>query len=203
MTTLRADYNFFPAWGLFKPFAFLTGGKIPYSIEANDTALTRALCKDKKIMIALPGSDRRTAMLEYSEKLHARVGEMVTYTQRDGKVALEAARIFPEPGYCASETSLQSGFASDPGKFRAEPSVIHSCDNSLGKTTLHWNVPGVKSVEVHVGAPDGTLFTKGAPQGSQETGQWVRDGMTFYLLQTESKEIIAHVLVRVTDEGCW
>jgi len=203
MTNRRADHYFFPEWGLFMPFAFLTGGKIPYSIEANDPALKRALCKNKQILIALPGSDRRTAMFEYSAKLHARVGETVTYTQRDGKVALETARIFPEPGYCASMASLEFGFASDPGKFRAEPSVIRSCDNPLGKTNLHWNVPDGNNVEVRVGAPDGPLFVKGASQGSQETGMWVRDGMTFYLLQTESKEIIAKVSLRVTDEGCW
>ena len=97
----RADYYFFPEWGLFMPFAFITGGKIPYSVEVDDPELQRALCGNKRIMIALPGANRRDTMLEYSEKLRAKLGETMTYTQRDGNVALETARITPLPDYCA------------------------------------------------------------------------------------------------------
>ena len=41
---------------------------------------------------------------------------------------------------------------------------------------------GTSRVEVHVGAPDGPLFGRTGPGGfSQATGQWVRNGTTFYL----------------------
>jgi hypothetical protein len=37
-------------------------------------------------------------------------------------------------------------------------------------------------VEIHLDAPDGPLFaTSGPGIFSQETGDWVRDGTTFYL----------------------
>jgi hypothetical protein len=37
-------------------------------------------------------------------------------------------------------------------------------------------------VEVHVGAPDGLLFARTGPgRFTQATGEWVRDGTTFYL----------------------
>jgi hypothetical protein len=202
-TQPTGNHYFFPQWGLFMPFAFITGGRVPYSVDIGDPALTKALCKNKPVIIALPGADRRTAMLEYAAKLHASVGETVTHTQRDGKIALETAPMFPAPGVCTAMASRESGFASALGKFRAEPSVIRSCDSSLGKTILYWNVPEADNVEIHVNAPDGTLFVKGSAQGSQETGRWVKDGTTFYLLQAASKKIIATVSVPVTDEGCW
>lgn len=41
---------------------------------------------------------------------------------------------------------------------------------------------GTSKVEVHVGAPDGSLFAStGAGYFSEATGQWVRNGTKFYL----------------------
>jgi len=48
-------------------------------------------------------------------------------------------------------------------------------------TTLSWNAPGVQEIEIHIGAPDGQLFTEMGSRGSISTGAWVADGMTFYL----------------------
>ncbi len=98
----RADHYFFPEWGLFMPFSFLTGGKIPYNLKVDDSVLKDALCNDRRVMIALPGADRRIAMLEYAEKLHSVLGETVAYRQRDGKSALELAFLSPEHGSCTS-----------------------------------------------------------------------------------------------------
>lgn len=51
----------------------------------------------------------------------------------------------------------------------------------LGLTTLSWHAEGVELVEIRVDAPDGALFSRGSAEGSAATGQWVRDGMIFYL----------------------
>ena len=46
---------------------------------------------------------------------------------------------------------------------------------------LMWSAPGVSSVEIHVGSPAGTLFARGASNGSATTGNWVSNGLSFYL----------------------
>jgi uncharacterized protein (TIGR03437 family) len=51
-----------------------------------------------------------------------------------------------------------------------------------GATTFYWSAPGsVVTAEVHVGAPDGPLVSRGPNVGNGQTGQWVTDGMVFYL----------------------
>jgi hypothetical protein len=51
----------------------------------------------------------------------------------------------------------------------------------MGKTTLQWNVPSTTSTEVHVGSPTGPIFAAGHGAGTATTGNWVTDGMVFYL----------------------
>jgi hypothetical protein len=51
----------------------------------------------------------------------------------------------------------------------------------VGSATLNWFTNTASTVEVHLGAPDGPLFTRGGPQGSATTGPWVTDGTVFYL----------------------
>jgi len=50
-----------------------------------------------------------------------------------------------------------------------------------GATTLSWNAPDAKVIEVHVGSPAGPVFAEGGNRGSVDTGVWVADGMVFYL----------------------
>jgi parallel beta-helix repeat protein len=64
----------------------------------------------------------------------------------------------------------------------ANPNPIPVSSNViLGATTLTWNAPGAQVIEIHVGAPDGPLFTRMGSRGSAQTGVWVGDGTTFYL----------------------
>jgi hypothetical protein len=51
----------------------------------------------------------------------------------------------------------------------------------LGVTTVSWNVSGVQTVEIHIGAPNGVFFSGGGPSGTATTGLWTANGMTFYL----------------------
>lgn len=104
--TPSGNYYFFPEWGVFMPFAFLTGGKIPYSLDVGDPKLLEALCKNKYVIIVLPGADRRSAMLSYSAKLHGNLGKITIYTQRDGKNGLETAHILADPDKCDEMTTL-------------------------------------------------------------------------------------------------
>jgi SAM-dependent methyltransferase len=68
------------------------------------------------------------------------------------------------------------------GLITAEPNPFQPDSQGLGHTTLSWQAQGVSKVEVRVNAPDGALLTREGPgRHSQLTGQWVRDGTTFYL----------------------
>src|SRR5271165_2429370 len=68
----------------------------------------------------------------------------------------------------------QVTFAGSPNPFTADA-------NGVGQIALTWSAPGVSTTEVHVLSPTGQLFARGADYGSATTGDWVTNGMTFYL----------------------
>jgi SAM-dependent methyltransferase len=68
------------------------------------------------------------------------------------------------------------------GLITAEPNPFRPDSQGVGQTTLSWLAHGASKVEVRLNAPDGPLFARHGPgRHSQPTGQWVRDGTTFYL----------------------
>jgi hypothetical protein len=68
-------------------------------------------------------------------------------------------------------------------RFSATPDVLSLAPGrTAGRVTLSWQVPGVSYVQVRVGSPYGPPLTGfESPIGSAETGDWVTDGMIFYL----------------------
>lgn len=57
-----------------------------------------------------------------------------------------------------------------------------------GQTTLTWTTTGITRAEVRVNAPNGSMFAgSGAGTFSSTTGQWVTDGMTFYLQNVSNR----------------
>jgi hypothetical protein len=50
-----------------------------------------------------------------------------------------------------------------------------------GQTTISWSAPDAQLIEIHIGSSNGTLFTQDGNRGSIQTGNWVSDGLTFYL----------------------
>lgn len=74
-------------------------------------------------------------------------------------------------------TSSVSGFPR--GSISAAPVTFSS---GGARTTLSWQATGVSSVQVRVNSPFGPPMTGyEAPVSSAITGDWVTDGMTFYL----------------------
>ena len=68
------------------------------------------------------------------------------------------------------------------GSISANPNPFVPNAQGLGQTTLTWTSAGTNNVELHVNAPNGNrLAATGPGSFSVTTGQWVRDGMTFYL----------------------
>lgn len=72
-------------------------------------------------------------------------------------------------------------------QFTATPNPIPITDGDFhGVTTLRWTTKKTQYAEIHVNAPDGTLFCALRDTGSCTTGKWVTDGMTFYLQNTSA-----------------
>jgi hypothetical protein len=85
------------------------------------------------------------------------------------------------------------------------PTVISSCVSGLGVATLTWS-GATGNAQINVGQPKGEAFTGilGA-SGSADTGLWVSDGLTFYLVdQSGNVEASATAVVRcgnAVDQG--
>ena len=93
------------------------------------------------------------------------------------------------------------------GTITAKPNPIVPPEGALaGRTTLSWTSEGAESVEVHVGSPSGPLFSRQTESGSATTGDWVSDGMTFYLQDVSdgkplsSENTLSEVRVTVTGQ---
>ena len=95
------------------------------------------------------------------------------------------------------------------GTLTANPSPIRVCDNSgAGATTFNWTANNVSAIEIHIGSPNGTLLTRGGANGSLATGQWITQGLVFYLqnitngLPLTSTNTLATFTANLTTQGC-
>jgi len=118
--------------------------------------------------------------------------------------------------------SVRSSLVKDlraTGSIIASPNPIQNCGQSsvgvanpwwtsVGVANLSWTSKGATALEVHVGSPAGPLFSRSGATGSGTTGQWVTDGMVFYLQDTSNNQsptpltTLATVKVKSTNEGC-
>jgi hypothetical protein len=88
-----------------------------------------------------------------------------------------------EPAPLAVVASMSPGVG---GTLSADPDPVVVCSRTgVGATTIAWRASRSRSVEVHVGAPDGALFARGGSSGTSRTGEWVSAGTTFYLQDVE------------------
>lgn len=88
------------------------------------------------------------------------------------------------------------------GTLTASPSTIVTPNGEpYGQTTLTWSAPNSQTVDIFVGSPTGSLFASGGSSGSAPTGDWVTDGMTFYLVDVASGSLIASTTVHVNLSG--
>ncbi len=79
--------------------------------------------------------------------------------------------------------------ATNPTVFSATPNPIYTTGGSvLGTTTLFVNAPsGTKYSEIRVGSPSGTLLAEfSSLTGQAATGNWVSNGLQFYLQDTSN-----------------
>ena len=102
----------------------------------------------------------------------------------DNPMPMQAYNILPSAASVFPTDNLEAISVQPPptGLITAEPNPFRPDSEGFGQTTLSWLAHGTSKVEVRVNAPDGPLLARLGPgRHSQPTGQWVRDGTTFYL----------------------
>lgn len=96
-----------------------------------------------------------------------------------------------------------SSFEAPGVNLVADPNPIQVCDGTgLGQTQIAWFREELETVQLRIGAPDGRLFVRGGAHGTAETGPWVKDGTTVYLLDDPSGEVLAHLTLHVSTAEC-
>jgi hypothetical protein len=81
----------------------------------------------------------------------------------------------------------------------ADPDPIAVAFNATtGSTTLSWKAPGYNRLVVRINSPNGKSVTGTVgPTGSITTGNWVTDGMVFYLVNLDSGAAIGSITMHV------
>jgi hypothetical protein len=105
----------------------------------------------------------------------------VLYIAYGLKANAVAGGFFPNGVNGILNTSSATPAVSDSAMLTASPNPITVTSGIYGQTTISWNAPSASIIQVHVGAPNGPLFTDNFNSGSMMTGQWVTNGMVFYL----------------------
>lgn len=107
----------------------------------------------------------------------------------------------------ATEAALvEQGHFAEANPIWADPNPIEVCagerDPPMGVTTLSWNaVEAEGPMEVWVW-PDGNLFTTRDVIWSEATGDWVRDGLEFALVDTATGEEVGRTRISVVEVEC-
>ena len=83
----------------------------------------------------------------------------------------------------AVRSRLRARLGRPVGVLRVKPNPARSSarGSGLSHVDLEWDSKGTAAVEIRVGRPDGALLSHNAPSGRTRTGDWVADGMIFYL----------------------
>ena len=84
-----------------------------------------------------------------------------------------------------------------PGvSFGANPTPVPvNAGSTVGQTSLNWNAPGSSSLQIFA---NGSLFADVGPSGSAATGNWVSDGMNFFLMDPATGAPLSTVTVHTT-----
>jgi glucose/arabinose dehydrogenase len=118
-----------------------------------------------------------------------------TFSQATGNWVQEGTRLFLQD--VSNGQPLTSAFTLDSvtlhvtssptGSITADPNPLITDWRGSGVTKLSWTSYQTTSVEIHVNAPNGSLFGSSGPGSFSETTEpWASPGMTFYLQNTSN-----------------
>lgn len=98
------------------------------------------------------------------------------------------------------EVCHTGGTPTDDVPLVANPNPAVSCDGSgVGMTTMSW--ADIGPAEIRINSEDGKLFGQANGAGSADTGNWVKDGMEFFLLDADG-EVADEQKVNLSVAGC-
>lgn len=105
-------------------------------------------------------------------------------------------------GTVSQVESLMSQMVTKSNAVSANPiQIVVPAGQTDGVTTISWNAPGYTETEIHVGSPTGTLFVETpGPSGQAVTGDWVSNGLTFYLVSNGNGVSLGSVTVSVVQQ---
>lgn len=113
-----------------------------------------------------------------------------------------------DPTFRRLSTTLRNRPAespAQPAELIARPAhIVLPNGAGAGSTDLFWTVPEGMAFEVHVGAPNGPLFSSGNESGHARAEGWVTNGMQFFLQDVsggkplDARNTLASVKVEVT-----
>lgn len=204
----------FPDWGFFMPFAFLTQGKVAYSV---DTVVTRenvmkSICRGRPFNLVRAGDSwvGPAAARSLDEKRAAARGlvpglvpRTLRYHHQDGSPIFEVHRYElaegTDPAFCGVYAPPKCSLtAAVPGaSLDAKPCSMSLCPNTPAKAIrIAWRSgdAAIGSTEIWVGANAESpkqLWIAGAGSGSATTGPWSGPGNVFELRQAQTGKALA------------
>ena len=99
------------------------------------------------------------------------------------------------------ESCHTGGTTTEDFPLLASPAPIPVCDSKArGMTDITWGDKG--RFEIRVNSADGKLFAKSRGEGSKETGNWVKDGQLFFMLDAPSGDVLQELPVNTSVFGC-